>query len=299
MWDPAFRFEEVRRAHVPGYARRFILKDIYGGRGTIDAPGLMVALDKGPGCEGLAFRISRENTDEETEVLWRRERIGPAYTPVFVEAIAADSRMMALTFVADHEADLIDASLTRAQQIEYCASGTGFMGSSLDCLKNLQRQLVARLALILALWTGQRQGDLLRLTWSAFDGSQIRLKQSKTGRRVVIPAGEPLRALLSRTERRSPLILTTKRGKPWTSDGFRTSWGKACAAAGVTGLTFHDLRGSAVVRLALADATVPQIATFTGHALRGVEAILDAHYLGRDAKLAEIAIMKLETRTKL
>jgi cation transport protein ChaC len=143
MWDPAFRFEEVRRAHVPGYARRFILKDIYGGRGTVDAPGLMVALDKGPGCEGLAFRVSRENTDEETKVLWRRERIGPAYRPVFVEAIAANSRMMALTFVADHEADLIDASLTRAQQIEYCASGTGFMGSSLDYLKNIHRQFVA------------------------------------------------------------------------------------------------------------------------------------------------------------
>jgi hypothetical protein len=45
--------------------------------------------------------------------------------------------------------------------------------------------------------------------------------------------------------------------------------------------------------------TVPQIATFTGHSLHDVEAILDAHYLGRDAKLAEIAIMKRETRTKL
>lgn len=140
MWDPAFRFEEVRRAHVLSYARRFILKDIYGGRGTVDAPGLMVALDKGTGCDGLAFRISRENTDEETEVLWRRERIGPAYMPVFVEAITADSRMTALTFVADHEAELIDASLTRAQQIEYCATGTGFMGSSLDYLKNISGQ---------------------------------------------------------------------------------------------------------------------------------------------------------------
>jgi integrase len=69
--------------------------------------------------------------------------------------------------------------------------------------------------------------------------------------------------------------------------------------AGIHGLTFHDLRGSAVVRLALADATVPQIATFTGHSLRGVEAVLDAHYLGRDVKLAEIAMMKLETGTKL
>ena len=54
MWDPAFRFDEVRRARIPSYARRFILKDIYGGRGTVDTPGLMVALDKGPGCDGLA-----------------------------------------------------------------------------------------------------------------------------------------------------------------------------------------------------------------------------------------------------
>ena|SRR5690242_18860986 len=114
-----------------------------------------------------------------------------------------------------------------------------------------------------------------------------------------MPVGEPLKVLLDRTERRSPLILTTTRGKAWTSDGFRSSWGKACDRAKIQGLTFHDLRGSAVVRLALADATVPQIATFTGHSLRDVEAILDAHYLGRDIKLAEIAVMKLEARTKL
>ncbi|AMN44134.1 integrase family protein [Rhodoplanes sp. Z2-YC6860] len=155
------------------------------------------------------------------------------------------------------------------------------------------------LAMMLALWTGQRQGDLLRLPWSAYDGKHIRLTQSKTGRRIVVPAGQPLRTLLDRTERRGPLVLTTTRGRPWTSDGFRTSWGKACDRAGIRGLTFHDIRGSAVVRLALADATVPQIATFTGHSLRDVEAILDAHYLGRDVQLAEIAVMKLEARTKL
>ncbi len=143
MWDPALRFEEVRRMHLPGYARSFILKDIYGGRGTVDAPGLMVALDSGPGCDGLAYRISGKNLDEETEVLWRRERIGPAYKPVFAEVVGADTRIRALTFVADHEADLIDASLTRAQQIEYCATGKGFMGSSLDYLKNIHRQFAA------------------------------------------------------------------------------------------------------------------------------------------------------------
>lgn len=52
------------------------------------------------------------------------------------------------------------------------------------------------LPLILALWTGQRQGDLLRLSWQQYDGEVIRLKQSKTGTRVVIPVGAPLKAAL-------------------------------------------------------------------------------------------------------
>ena len=64
-------------------------------------------------------------------------------------------------------------------------------------------------------------------------------------------------------------------------------------------LTFHDLRGTAVVRLAIASASVPQIATVTGHSLKDVEAVLDAHYLGRDIQLAEAAVLKLEARTKL
>ena len=49
------------------------------------------------------------------------------------------------------------------------------------------------LPVLLALWTGQREGDLLRLTWSAYDGETIRLKQSKTGARVSIPVGARLR----------------------------------------------------------------------------------------------------------
>jgi integrase len=154
-------------------------------------------------------------------------------------------------------------------------------------------------AIMLGLWTAQRQGDLLRLPWSAYDGSHIRLQQSKTGRRVVIPVGAPLRALLDGMDRRGPLIMTNSLGRPWTSDGFRTSWAKACRRAGIKGLRFHDLRGTSLVRLALADATVPQIATLSGHALADVEAILDAHYLGRDVALAETAMQKLEARTKL
>jgi integrase len=154
------------------------------------------------------------------------------------------------------------------------------------------------LALLLALWTGQRQGDLLRLPWSAYDGTHIRLRQSKTGTPVSFKVGAPLKAALDATSKRSTIILTNSEGKPWTSDGFRASWGKACKAAGVRGVTFHDLRGTAGTRLALVDCTEAQIAAITGHSLRDVRSILDANYLHRDPALADAAITKLERGTK-
>jgi integrase len=150
------------------------------------------------------------------------------------------------------------------------------------------------LALLLALWTGQRQGDLLRLTWSAYDGTHIRLRQSKTGERVVIPVGAPLKAALDAATKHGPLILTNSLRRPWTSHGFQSSWSIAARRAGIVGVTFHDLRGTAVTRLAIVGCTEPEIATITGHSLRDVRSILDANYLHRDAALGESAIRKLE-----
>jgi integrase len=156
------------------------------------------------------------------------------------------------------------------------------------------------LPLLLALWTGQRQGDLLRLPWSAYDGTNIRLQQSKTGARVSIPVGAPLKAALDSAAKakHGPIILTSTDDRPWTSDGFRASWRKACQRVGIVGVTFHDLRGTAVTRLAICGCTEAEIATITGHSLRSVRAILDSHYLNRDPALAESAIRKLERGTK-
>lgn len=163
------------------------------------------------------------------------------------------------------------------------------------------------LALMLALWTGQRQGDLIKLTWRVYDGTHIRLAQNKTRskmgkrqlKRVVIPVGAPLKAALdalrlsySEQGKEPPeTVLVTLRGSPW----FSTSWSRVRAKAGVAGLTFHDLRGTVVTRLAIAGCTVPQIATITGHSLKDVEVILDAHYLMRDFGLGEVAIARLES----
>jgi integrase len=138
---------------------------------------------------------------------------------------------------------------------------------------------------------------VVRLPWSAYDGTRIRLRQSKTGARVSIPVGTPLKAALDNEPKRGTIILTSTDNKPWTSDGFRASWRKACSKAGIVGVTFNDLRGTAVTRLALAECTEAEIATITGHSLRDVRSILDAHYLHRDPALAESAIRKLEQNT--
>jgi hypothetical protein len=72
------------------------------------------------------------------------------------------------------------------------------------------------------------------------------------------PAAIPLLAILDAAVKRSTIILTNSDGAPWTADGFRASWSKACAKAGVVGVTFNDLRGTAVTRLAMAGCTGPR-----------------------------------------
>lgn len=150
-------------------------------------------------------------------------------------------------------------------------------------------------ALVLALWTGQRQGDLIKLTWQQYDGTYIRLRQGKRKARVLLPVGSVLKAELDaqKPEKAEGAILRNTRGQKWTEDGFRTSWGKACDKTELDMPRFNDLRGTAVTRLALAGCTVPQIAGFTGHSLKDVERILQAHYLGGKFELAEQAMTKL------
>src|SRR6516164_4131040 len=152
----------------------------------------------------------------------------------------------------------------------------------------------SHLPLLLALWTGQRQGDLLRLPWSAYDGTHIRLRQSKGGRPIKVLVGAPLKAALDAAQKHGPLILTNSLRRPWRSHSFQAAWGIAMRKAGIVGVTFHDLRGTAVTRLALVGCTEAEIATITGHSLRDVRSILDANYLHRDPMLAENAIRKLE-----
>lgn len=171
-------------------------------------------------------------------------------------------------------------------------------------------------ALILGLHTGQREGDLLRLPWSGYDGERISLRQGKArrggrlGPLVEIPCTTALRRMLDAMERVSPLILTTKTGQSLKKRYFTRLWNEAMEKAGLQSvllpgsdqpveLHFHDLRGTAVTLLSEAGCTPQQIATITGHSLKTVHRILE-RYLARTRGLAEQAIFNFENspRTK-
>ncbi|MDU8912578.1 gamma-glutamylcyclotransferase [Aestuariicoccus sp. MJ-SS9] len=137
MWDPAFDFVEIRRARAPLHERRFILKDTKGARGTADAPGLMAALDEGQGCHGLAFRIAAKDVSRETRRIWFREQIAPAYHARLIQLDTDHGKIDALGFVANHAAASIEADLSFEEQVRYCATGQGFLGTSLEYVENL------------------------------------------------------------------------------------------------------------------------------------------------------------------
>lgn len=153
------------------------------------------------------------------------------------------------------------------------------------------------LALMLAMHTGQRQGDLRRLPWSAYDGERITLRQSKGGKTVAPRCTRALRAMLDGMERKGVLILTTPSGRAWTKRYFNEHWHEASLRAGITDLHFHDLRGTAITMLAEAGCTPLEIAAITGHTFKHVTHILET-YLSRTRRLADAAIVKLDRSLK-
>lgn len=166
-------------------------------------------------------------------------------------------------------------------------------------------------ALILAIHTGQRYGDLVRLRWSDFDGRALALKQSKGKRPVYVPCTPALLAMLANTPRVGPYILTRADGRPWftanddkalskawkarmiDADFYPAGWGNMTAQERKESLRFHDLRGTAVTLLAEAGATIPQISAITGHTLQSVTRILE-RYLAMTRALSEAAIVKFQ-----
>ena len=151
-------------------------------------------------------------------------------------------------------------------------------------------------ALLLALETGQRQGDLLTLPWSSLKHDVIELRQSKTRQPVAIPVSPTLKTCLENAPKgRATTILTRGDGLPWDpkGNGFRAAWRDACKKAGVVGVTFHDLRGTFVTRRLAEGWTTLEVAVCTGHSLRDLS-MLDS-YTDR-SKVAEATARRVADR---
>jgi integrase len=141
-------------------------------------------------------------------------------------------------------------------------------------------------AVDLAVNTGLRLGDLLRLCWSHIGDYAIVMTTSKSKhtRQVVIPLHDDLRAVLASIPKRSTNVLTNSRRRTWTGNGFGTAFNRAKARAGMSDrdLHFHDLRGTAATRFYTADLKQREIAEIMGWEEEHVDRII-RRYVGRTA----------------
>lgn len=120
-----------------------------------------------------------------------------------------------------------------------------------------------------ALYTGQRLGDCLRITWADARHGVITLRQSKTGKILSIPMHARLQSMWQRLPRAEDVVLTNRRGRAWTVNGFQASWRKDLQRDTLrpirdADLVFHGLRKSAVEMLFDAGCSDVEVMAITG-----------------------------------
>ena len=102
IWNPAIHYDEKRTARIWGYHRSFCLQTTLG-RGAPDAPGLVLALDRGGSCHGIVFKLPEGRERDELSVVWDREMALDSYKAVWVTATTADGPVNAVTFVMNRD----------------------------------------------------------------------------------------------------------------------------------------------------------------------------------------------------
>lgn len=146
-------------------------------------------------------------------------------------------------------------------------------------------------AVRLAALSGLRLGDLLKLPWTAVGESAILWQTGKSrGRRtVVIPIYDELRALLDEIPRvNSVTVLNSGRGRPWKEAGLGTAFQRAKRDAGIDGLRFHDLRGTAATNFIRAGLKLDSVATILGWQQGKVQEIAARYVTAEEIGLAMV-----------
>jgi cation transport protein ChaC len=135
VWNPALRVAERRVAEVRGWHRSFCLSMAVG-RGTPDEPGLVLGLDRGGVCEGVAYRIAERDISSELPILWSREMLIGGYNPTWVDVIGEDGEKfgVAIAFMIDRTHDNYAGALPQYEKVRRLATAEGSWGSSADYL---------------------------------------------------------------------------------------------------------------------------------------------------------------------
>ncbi len=150
-----------------------------------------------------------------------------------------------------------------------------------------------KLAVMLALYTGQREADIVKMRWSDVQDGMIRVKQNKTGAELFIPIHPKLLPALDEAKRESNglSILQRNDGRPYRLNGFKTIWHEDKARP--QGYVFHGLRKNATVALFEAGCTVQEVQAITGHATMAMV----QHY-GKGASQKRLARSAMEKWSK-
>jgi cation transport protein ChaC len=136
IWNPACDFSEQRLAVARGWRRIFCLGWDYRFRGSHETPGLMLALDRGGSCRGVAYRLPDDGLADNLDRLVRREMsmVPTAFPPRWVRVATPDGPLTALTFAIDRNGGRYVAGLDDEAVADVLAKACGFRGSMAEYL---------------------------------------------------------------------------------------------------------------------------------------------------------------------
>jgi len=141
LWNPLFPFADARPAMLRGLHRRFCLYSM-ATRGTPEQPGLVLGLDRGGACTGVAYRLPSPLAIDELHLLWRREMIVGSYRPRWVRVRTGERELIALTFAVRHAHPQYAGKLPLDEQARVIATARGAVGAPLDYLERTRVALV-------------------------------------------------------------------------------------------------------------------------------------------------------------
>jgi cation transport protein ChaC len=133
MWKPELDFAESRPALLNGWHRRFCLWQ-WRYRGSRHKPGLMLALDRGGACRGVAYRLAAPGVRDKIAAVWRREMIGNGYVPRWVRLVTMQGSVRGLTFVANHAGERYAGRISDEIVADHIAHACGEAGTGADYL---------------------------------------------------------------------------------------------------------------------------------------------------------------------